>query len=268
MRMGKMGDGKKGRGRGRKGGGTNRIIKIPHCDLYALFDLHISPHAHLIIDTLLGQIRRIRRLKQANIQLRDGDLDTHLHKGLHIRHLCVETRGLADDEVRFESHPIDADPVILEELHDFLTREIGSRAGVLDVVVIVVELGGRVGHSGRAVGDPDVFRSEDLETGVVAIGAVVVEGFVDDVPCVALPGPVFGFVVDVGDESGGEVLFGPGEFGYYLPISLASHIPNPSPPIPLLHPTSPSHTNLLFTLKKGMRDHASRTPRSQLTIPN
>lgn len=46
------------------------------------------------------------------------------------------------------------------------------------------------GGGGGAEGDFDVLGTQDGEEGVVAVGAVVVEGFVEDVPGVALGGPL------------------------------------------------------------------------------
>lgn len=59
-------------------------------------------------------------------------------------------------------------------------------------------------------GDLDVVGAEDVQEGIIAVGTVVVEGFVEDVPSVALPFPVLGFLGYVIDESLGEGFFGPG----------------------------------------------------------
>jgi len=60
-----------------------------------------------------------------------------------------------------------------------------------------------------------VVRTEDLKERVVAVSAVFVEGFVHDVPGVALACPVFGFFGYVVYEGRCEVFFGPGCRGYY-----------------------------------------------------
>lgn len=109
-----------------------------------------------------------------------------------------------------QPNTIDPDAVVLEEL-DVGTCAVGLVADGLDVVVVVVELDAWVGGGGGGPErDLDVLWSEDREEGVVAVGAVFVEGFVHVIPGVALAGPVAGFVGYVVDEGFSEILFCPG----------------------------------------------------------
>jgi len=66
----------------------------------------------------------------------------------------------------------------------------GLGAGVFYVIVIVVELHGRVCSRGGLKGDEDVFGADGIVEYVCAVGAVVIEGFVYNIPSVA-----FAFVV-------------------------------------------------------------------------
>jgi hypothetical protein len=98
----------------------------------------------------------------------------------------------------------------LKELNDIVASSSRLVAQALDIVVVVVELGGRVSCCSGLERDLDVVGPEDVQKGVVAEGAVVIQGFVHDVPGVALAGPVLRFCGYVVDECGSEVLFRPG----------------------------------------------------------
>lgn len=77
-----------------------------------------------------------------------------------------------------QSNTINPDPIILKELDDILACEAGFVACTLDAVIIVVELCSRVGGCCGTEGDLDIFWPEDGEEGVIAVCAVVVQGFV------------------------------------------------------------------------------------------
>lgn len=93
-----------------------------------------------------------------------------------------------------QTNTIDPDAVVLQELNDVLACEGGFVAWALDAVVVVVEFCSWVCCGGGSEGDLDVFGTQDGEKGVVAVGAIVVEGFVQNIPGVALAGPVAGFL--------------------------------------------------------------------------
>ena len=121
-------------------------------------------------------------------------------------HLRGGAGGLADDEVGLEAGAVDADPLGFDAGDDLLGGG-GLGAGVLDVVVVVVELdGGRSGFGGRGEGDGEVGGADGVVPDVRAVGAVVVQGLVDNVPRVTAGVPVRDQVGDVvlhhGDEGG------------------------------------------------------------------
>lgn len=74
-----------------------------------------------------------------------------------------------------------ADTVNLDavRLHEFDDARGALQLGaeVLEVVVVVEELGGRVGGGGDAEGDGDVGLADDAQEDVVPVGAVFVEGW-------------------------------------------------------------------------------------------
>ncbi len=98
----------------------------------------------------------------------------------------------------------------MKELDDIVASSSRLVAQALDIIVVVVEFGGRVSSGSGFERDFDVVGSEDIQEGVVAEGAVVIQGFVYDVPGIALASPVLGFGGNVVDEGGSEVLFRPG----------------------------------------------------------
>lgn len=76
------------------------------------------------------------------------------------------------------TNTVDSDSVLLAESHDTSgTFDLGSQ--VLEVVVVVVQLGGRIGGSGNAEGHGDVCFTDGAEEDVVAVCAVLVESFKD-----------------------------------------------------------------------------------------
>ena len=70
-----------------------------------------------------------------------------------------------------------------DPLVDVLDHAAGQLGGVgaVEVVVVDVQLGVRVGRAGRLEGDRDHVLAEDVVEGAAAEGAVFVEDFVGDV---------------------------------------------------------------------------------------
>lgn len=71
---------------------------------------------------------------------------------------------------------VNLDAVRLHELDD-ARGALQLGAEVLEVVVVVEELGGRVGSGGNAEGDGDVGLADDAQEDVIPVGAVFVEGW-------------------------------------------------------------------------------------------
>ena len=197
------------RAKARKRGRHPRIliIKVPHREADTRIHIQTGLGRHGIISRLLRELRVRRGRRHPHIQLRDGDLDAQRGEGLHIGHLRRVGRRLVADEVRLQADAVDADALGLQAGDERLRRR-ALVAGELDVVVVVVELGRGVGGGGGAEGGGDVGGAGRVVPDVGAVGAVVVEGFVDHVPRVALALVV---ADDVGDvvlqdaEEGGVV---------------------------------------------------------------
>lgn len=77
--------------------------------------------------------------------------------------------------MRLQTDAIDARAVGFHQTDELLGCG-GLRASVLDAVVVIVELGGRVCCCGCREGNGDVGFSYGLVEDVVAVGAVVIQG--------------------------------------------------------------------------------------------
>ena len=120
--------------------------------------------------------------------------------------------GLADAEVGLETESVDGYVCGLHELDDAHGGG-GFARGGLEVEVVVVKAGRGIGARGGGEGERDEVGAEGAEEDGVAKGAVVVEGFVDDVPGVAEAAVVGHDVGDVRDDDGCEGVARPGAVG-------------------------------------------------------
>lgn len=179
-------------------------LYAPHRDANTGTRSKTSTRHGAIVGGLLRQAgRRRRQAGEADIELGVGDLDAQRGKGVDLREQRRGAGRLADDEVALQTDAVDAGAAVGLDLLDEGDGVGGLGAGVLDVVVIVVELGGRVGGGGGGKGQGDVLEAQGGVEDVGAVAAGVVEGFVDDVPGVALALVVADFAGDVRLDGGG-----------------------------------------------------------------
>ena len=127
----------------------------------------------LEVGLLLREQRRGGGERHADVELGDGDLDTGRGERLELR---LQVRwDLADDEVALEADTVEWDACRLERLDEVEQRgRLG--AGVLNVVLVDVELGGRVGGARGLESDADVGLAEGVVEDVRTPCAVIVEG--------------------------------------------------------------------------------------------
>ncbi len=95
-----------------------------------------------------------------------------------------------------QADAVDLDAPGFERLDEVLGSG-GFGAGIFDVVVVVVQLYGRVGGGCGLEGDGDVLRADGVVEDVSTVGAVIVEGFVYNVPSIAFASVVGNFIGDV-----------------------------------------------------------------------
>lgn len=107
-----------------------------------------------------------------------------------------------------QADTVNAEALRLEQAED-PADTLGLGVGRLDVVVVVVELGLGVDLGGGLEGEGDVLLAEDVVEQGLAVGTVLVEGLVDDVPGVALALVVAGDVGDVLNDDGPQLIGGP-----------------------------------------------------------
>ena len=138
-----------------------------------------------------------------DVELGEARLEPQGHEAVLERDERRAVWRLPDAEVRLEADAVDRGGGGLDLLDD-AERAGGLGGRSLEVEVVVVELGGGVGGAGDGEGEREEGWPEDLREDRGAQGAVLSEGFVDNVPGVAE-----GFVVrddrgDVRGEDGGE----------------------------------------------------------------
>ena len=148
------------------------IGPVPDGDANTSLDSLAGSDDGLIVLLLLGEERRGGRERHADIELGDGNLDTSSRER---RELRLEVgRDLADDEMALESDTIERHAGGLEGLDEVEQRR-GLRAGVLNVVLVDVELGVRIGRTRCLKGDADVGGTEGVVEDVRAPCTVIVE---------------------------------------------------------------------------------------------
>lgn len=143
-----------------------------------------------------------------HIQLRERDFQPQIREARHDFIERILRRCLADLEMRLEPDAVDFHVCGFEVLHDLdgAVRLVGVE---LETEVVVVQLRRRVGCRGGPEGDGDEICAEGAGEDAVAEGAVVGEGFVDDVPGVAGAFVVRYYVGNVCFNYGGEGFWGP-----------------------------------------------------------
>lgn len=153
--------------------------------------------AYILVGLLLPRhVRIVDGHLDSDVQLRERDFDAELDVRLDDGDMLVESRVRLRNEVGLHSNAVDLDAIVLQHLHD-PPSAFALRARRLQVVVVVVQLGTWVdlGRDLECMLD-EVLTEHVVEDGL-AIGAILLEGFVDNVPGVASALPVAGYVRDV-----------------------------------------------------------------------
>lgn len=113
-----------------------------------------------------------------------------------------------------QANTINANLLRLQFLHHF-AYSLRLRAGALEVVIVIVQLGLGVELGSGLEGQVDELFSQNVVEHGLAVGAVLVEGLVYHVPCVALALVVVHDVGDVGDDDLLQFVLGPVGFGFH-----------------------------------------------------
>lgn len=91
---------------------------------------------------------------------------------------------------------VDLGAILFDKFDDVLCAG-GFGARRLNVIIVVVEFRGGVGGRGGCEGNGDVGGADGSVEDVLAVGAVFVEGFIHNIPVIALAFVVGHFVRDV-----------------------------------------------------------------------
>lgn len=128
------------------------------------------------LELLLGS-----RSVHANVQLSVSDVDAQVSEALEDGSQLgsrggrgVLGRSALAGHVSLQTDAVDAKTVGLDESGDALGT-LGLGVAVLEVVVVVVELGGGVCCQGHAEGDGDVGLTDDAEEDAVTVSSILVE---------------------------------------------------------------------------------------------
>ena len=164
---------------------------------------------HISVDCLLReQIRLSPGNWHSHVQLSDRDLHTQRGVLLHDCNLIIQTWRSSHRVMSLQTHAINLDTRLLQHLHN-PHRAISLAARPLDIVVIVVQLRVRVDLGRYLERELDVILAKDIVEDALAPGAILLEGFVYDIPCVALALVMFCHSGDVVDNNVRELLRGP-----------------------------------------------------------
>jgi hypothetical protein len=184
------------------------IIEVPDGDTDAAADLDAGADDVLVGLALQGKVLLGGRGLESDVELGESHLDAELGEAADGGNVVVERGVLLGDEVGLQADAVDGDLGVLEELDDALGALRLGR-GPLEVVVVVVELGLRVDLGGGLEGKLDVLLAENLVENALAVGSVLVQRLVDNVPGVALALVVAGDGGDVVDDDLAQLLRSP-----------------------------------------------------------
>lgn len=119
----------------------------------------------------------------ADIQLSVGDVHVQVGEALEDsgklgarRSRGVLSRGALAGHVGLKTNPVDAKAVRLDKLGD-ADGTLGLGSAILEVVVVVVELGLGVCSQGHAEGDGDVCLADNAEKYAITVGSILVQSW-------------------------------------------------------------------------------------------
>ena len=154
------------------GSHTYLVGEVPDGDTNTALDVHTRLHDALVVLLLLREVRLAGGRRHADVELGDRDLDAE--RGELLQHRLERRRHLPDDEVALEADTVDRHALLLQRLDEVEHRG-RLCAGLLDVVVVDVQLRVRVRRAGGLKCDGDVGRVEGVVEDVRPPGTVVVE---------------------------------------------------------------------------------------------
>jgi len=137
----------------------------------------------LVISLLLGKESSGGREGHADIELSNGNFNTESGERSKVG---LKGRGnLTDDKVALDTNTVEGDTLGLQTL-DEVDHSSRLCTGILNVVVIDVELGIGVGCTSGLEGNGDVANADVVVEDIGTVGTIIVERLVDDIPAVYL----------------------------------------------------------------------------------
>lgn len=120
------------------------------------------------------KIGRVGWQVQANIQFRDGNVNSQISEGFHVGDLVALARRLADDKMRLKPNTVDTDTRLLEVFDDIVLCGEGLGTCVLDVVIVVIEFCPGVCCCSSLESDLDILLTKNIVESVVSECTVVI----------------------------------------------------------------------------------------------
>lgn len=156
---------------------TYPVAHTPHGDSNTFGDGQASPGDGGVIVLLLGQLGRCDVLGNTDVELGDGDVQPGSTES---GQLGLNTTDLAKDQMCLGTDTVDGDAAGLQsgdeskELVDLVT-------GTIKIVVVDVELCGRISCACRLEGNVDEGLAENFVENRLAEVAAIIEDLVDDI---------------------------------------------------------------------------------------
>ena len=178
----------------RESTGDPRVLvrNTPDSDTNTSLNIHARAN-HAGVSSSVGvQLLLISRSVHADIKLSVSNIDVELGEAVENRgelgarrSRCVLSRSALAGHVSLETDTVNAKTVGLDQLGD-ANGTLGLGTTVLKVVVVVVQLGGRVGSQSHAESNRNESFTNDAVENAVTVSSVLVESLVDDIPVRAL----------------------------------------------------------------------------------
>lgn len=178
------------------------VINTPDGDTNASWELHAGLDDLLVVRDLLVDLGGGGWHVHSDVELGDGDVKAGVVEELEWG-LVVWDGAVADDQVRLGSNTVDWDTSSLEAVDE--GDEVGELGGgVVEVVVVEVELAVWIGLGGGTESNLNGLLTEEAVEDGVTVVSVVLEDLVGDIPVLDLALPARDEGGDVGLEDAGE----------------------------------------------------------------
>lgn len=151
------------------------VSPVPDGDTNAALECHACGNDRGVVLLLLLEQSRCRGEGHADVELGEGDLNAECDKCSPVGLVISGRVDFANDQMSLNTDTVDGHVLCLQGRDEVLQRgRLGTSA--LDVVVVDVELGGRIGRASRVERDGDIRGPESVVEDVRTPSTIIVEG--------------------------------------------------------------------------------------------